>query len=181
MIETAELLPVADALKLFGDDGTLIVKFRPHALKNFRETEPVFAFMDGIPVPFFTASLQTRGNDRARILFDAIYNKTQAGELAGKTLYQVVSKDKCSKTQSNHFEKPEMLVGFTVSDRQSGLLGCVEAFIDWRMNPCLSIRHANDSGTFLVPFQDVFILNIDLKTRHIIVSLPEGLIAVQLF
>ena len=175
MVETATLLPVADALKLFGDNGTLVVKFCPNAHSFFQESEPVFAIMDGIPVPFFISTIQIFGNHRAHILFDHIYLKAQALELIGKTLYQTAPKQKEKKSKQD----PAQLVGFTVLDTQQAPLGCVEAFLDWRLNPCLSIRRPHSADSFLVPFQETFISNIDFKTKHITMSLPNGLIEVN--
>jgi len=178
MIETALLLPVAEVLKLFGNNGTIIVKFRLNALAFFRETEPVFALMDGIPVPFYIATFHTYGNDRAHILFDAIYRETQARELVGKTLYQTKHERISKKSGEQNFEDPNLLVGFTVSDLQAGQLGRVEAFMDWHMNPCLSIRRIDNTETFLVPFQEAIIAGIDLKAGHITLSLPDGFIKI---
>jgi len=174
MIDPALLRPVADVLKLFGNNGTLIVKFRPQALADFKESEPVFALMDGIPVPFFITSFQSQGNDRARILFDSIYQEGQALELIGKTLYLPHPKAKANKSKQQ-LEDPDMLIGFSVSDSQQGPLGIVDAFMDWDMNPCLSIRTADGTGGFLVPFQPAFIQAIDFTTNHIHLILPEGL------
>ena len=179
MVETSTLLPVADTLKLFGNNGTLVVKFRTDARKFFKETEPVFALMDGIPVPFFIATFEPRGNDRAHILFDHIYREAQALELIGKTLYQSASKKHENKKRTlQRFEDPALLVGFTVSDVQHGALGHVTEFIDWRLNPCLNIKLAHSDKTFLVPFQEALIKGIDLKNRHITMSIPEGLVEI---
>ena len=174
MIATELLLPIAQALKLFGNNGTLVVKFHPNALAFFQETEPVFAMMEGLPVPFFVATLQTRGNDRAEILFDAIYSEIQAHALVGKTLYQIARQRK-----RQTFHDPNLLVGFTASDIQQGALGVVEAFMDWRLNPCLCIRSNQSTETFLIPFQEAFFSNIDFKAKHISLTLPEGLTGIN--
>ena len=177
MIETDRLLPVAEALKLFGNNGTLVVKLGAHALKNIKKREPVFAIIDGIPVPFFISVLKTYGTDRAFILFDTINAKSQALELTCKILYVSLPK---SKQKSARFKKPDELIGFSVSDDLSGATGYVDAFWDWHMNPCLSIQLSNSNESFLVPFQETFISNIDFKERHICLSLPEGFLLAQL-
>ena len=179
MVETSSLLPVAEALKLFGNNGTLVVKFRPNALLIFKESEPLFALMDGIPVPFFIASFLSRGNNRALILFDTIYSEAHARDLVGKTLYQVLPVHRRDKGMQQSLENSDFLVGFTVTDMHLGQLGRIEAFMDWNMNPCLSIRLSNHSGTILAPFQEAFISHIDLKTKIITMSLPEGLVNIQ--
>jgi ribosomal 30S subunit maturation factor RimM len=174
MVATASLQPFAEVVNLFGNNGTIVIKFRPHALTIFKETEPVFALMDGLPVPFFIATCQIRGNDRAHILFDAIYREAQTHELVGKTLYQKSSGRKDEKKGLLQWEDPILFVGFNVSDKQLGLLGQVDAFMDWDMNPCVNVRRINNTETFLVPFHPEFITNIDVKTKHISLSLPEG-------
>lgn len=176
MIDPALLRPVAEVLKLFGNNGTLIVKFRPHELSFFNESEPVFAIMEGIPVPFFIASFQTQGTDRARILFDSIHREGQALELVGKTLYRSKPELMGKKTEQTHWEDPNLLIGFTVSNHQQEPMGFIDAFMDWPMNPCLSIRPANGTGNFLVPFQQAFIRDVDFCARHISLLLPDGLV-----
>ena len=179
MVAIEKLQPVAEVLKLFGNNGTVIVKFRPNALVNVRETEPVFAIMEGIPVPFFMTTFQRRGADRADILFDAIYRESQARELVGKTLYQTAPERKGKKDKQPRFEDPNLLAGFTVSDSNVGPLGHVEAFFDWSMNPCLSIRRLNSSETFLIPFHEALISDIDITSQHISLSLPKGLLEIN--
>ena len=172
MVETATLQPIANVLKLFGNNGTVVVKFRSQARSSFYETEPVFAIMEGIPVPFFVATCQPYGNDKAYILFDYIYRQEQALELVGKTLYQSAPSDK------NNVVRPHALIGFTVSDMEKGPLGHVDAFMDWEMNPCLSIQRIDSATTFLVPFHQALIHSIDVQSRHITLLLPEGLLDV---
>ena len=178
MIEAALLQPVAQALKLFGNNGTIVVKLHPDALTFFQEREPVFAIMEGLPVPFFIASIQTRGNDRAHILFDSIYREEQARELLGKTLYQIAPKRARDKGIQKNVDDPSLLVEFSVLNSRIGILGKVDAFMDWELNPCLSIRRVNSAETFLVPFQDAFIVGIDLSTKQISISLPEGFLEI---
>jgi len=185
MMETAKLQPVAEALKLFGDHGVLVVKFSLHAHTFFNETEPLFAIIDGIAVPFFISTLQYRGKDRAHILFEYIYREEQAKELIGKTLYQFPPTKKRNVGADLHV-RPHLkgafakagtaLIGFTVSDVEKGPLGHVDAFIDWEMNPCLSIQPTHSDQTFLVPFHQALINHIDLKAKHITLFLPEGLL-----
>ena len=184
MVETATLQPIANVLKLFGNNGTVAVKFRSQAYRFFNESEPVFAIMEGIPVPFFIATCQPYGNDKAYILFDYIYRQEQALELIGKTLYQTAPNDK-RHFDKRHFDKlnvtavrPHALIGFTVSDMEKGPLGHVDAFIDWEMNPCLSIQRIDSAQTFLVPFHQALIRSIDVQNRHITLLLPEGLLDV---
>ncbi|MCL1974196.1 MAG: hypothetical protein FWG54_05195 [Bacteroidetes bacterium] len=175
MIEPALLRPVADVLKLFGNNGTLIVKFRPQEVESFQETEPVFAFMDGMPVPFYIASIDTKGNDRARILFDSIYGEREALELVGKTLYSPRSEPEHGTKEHPNATDPNLLIGFTAFHIQQEPLGTVDAFMNWHLNPCLSIRPANKTENFLVPFQQAFIQDIDFKAKRINLILPEGL------
>ena len=174
MIDPALLRPVAEVLKLFGGNGTLIVKFRSCEMAHFNKTEPVFVLMDGIPVPFFVATCQPKGNNRAQILFDSIYYSGQALELVGKTLYQPGQPN-----HPNNVEDPNLLIGFTVSPLHQASTGIVEAFINWPKNPCLSIRTSDSTRSFLVPFQQALIQNIDFKTKHISLILPEGLVEVN--
>lgn len=179
MVETESLHPVAQALKLFGNNGTLIVKFLSGNSTFFQETEPVFAMMDGIPVPFFISSIQYRGNNRAEILFDFIYREAQAKELIGKTFFQVFQKEKMPYIQNNHYDNPSCLIGFTASDVHQGVLGKVKDFFDWQLNPCVSIISSHNAEPFLIPFQEGLITRIDFQIKHITFSLPQGIVEIN--
>ncbi|MDR2586490.1 MAG: hypothetical protein LBC84_09820 [Prevotellaceae bacterium] len=175
MIEAGQLQPIADILNLYGNNGTLVVKFRPKTRHLFLDSEPVFAILEGIPVPFFIATFTVKGNDRAHILFDYVYRESQMLELIGKTLYQPHKKEK----NRGQTKDPGMLIGFTVTDVKLGLLGSVNAFMDWSLNPCLDIIQKDNAKSFLVPFQEAFIKDIDLNAKRIILSLPDGLMEVN--
>ena len=172
MVEVTALQAFADVLKLFGNQGGLIIKFRPTA-SPISAQEPVFALLDGIPVPFFISSLQRRGQDRAEVTFEALTRISPARELIGKTLYLHRPCQKNRKSAKSTPADPSVLIGFNAYDGDKPL-GSVDAYIDWENNPCLSIQMENRENALLIPFHPEFIIEIDASTRRIRLTLPEG-------
>ena len=172
MVEVTALQAFADVLKLFGNQGGLIIKLRPTA-SPISAQEPVFALMDGIPVPFFINSLQRRGQDRAEVEFETLTRVSPARELIGKTLYLHRPSKKVRTSRQPAPANPSLLIGFSAYDGQN-LLGLVDAFMDWDNNPCLSIRMDGRENALLVPFHPEFIAEIDGAARCLRLALPEG-------
>jgi hypothetical protein len=172
MVEVTALQAFADVLKLFGNQGGLIIKFRPTA-SPISAKEPVFALMDGIPVPFFISSLQRRGQDRADVTFETLTRVSPARELIGKTLYLHRPAKKARKAARPAPADPSLLIGFSAYDGDRPL-GQVDAYMDWDNNPCLSIQMENRENALLVPFHPEFITEIDGAARCLRLTLPEG-------
>ena len=172
MVALASLQAVADVLKLFGNHGALVIKFRPTAPALLAQ-EPVFVLIDGIPVPLFFTSLQKRGQDRAEVVFESFSRPSLARELLGKTLYLQRTPKKDRKSGHSQAADPSLLIGFTACEGQNPL-GQVEAFMDWEGNPCLSIRIEGRENALLVPFHPQFIADIDGAARCLRLTLPEG-------
>ena len=81
------------------------------------------------------------------------------------------------KLDSDQFYYHE-IVGFTVSDSALGDIGKVVEHIAIPGNPQLVVLHKEKE--VFVPISDRFYLGIDKEKRIIFVSLPEGLIEVNL-
>jgi 16S rRNA processing protein RimM len=163
--------PFADIQKTFGAHGELIIKLWTTAPEEINTTEPVFVVFDGLPVPFYFKSFEARGNNRALVVFDDMESQKLAEELVGKKLL----------LPDNHKQpdtgEEEALTGFSVTDKQHGLLGIVTGYMDIPGNPCLQVEHKGKE--LIIPFNEAIVLCINRKKRTLETALPEGLLALS--
>jgi 16S rRNA processing protein RimM len=154
---------VGEVLKTFGTDGGMIVKIDESVPENIKE--PVFIRIDGLWVPFYFKSIETRGK-KVKIIFENMESEELAGELIGKKI----------------FSQPEIacafdselsgLTGFTVVDSKFGKLGQVNKVFEYPGNPCIEIT-VNEKQV-MIPLNGIKKLEYRRKLIH--TSIPEGLL-----
>ncbi len=171
--DSIPLVPFANVHKTFGANGELIIKLFPETPEEIPLSEPVFIFIDEYPVPFFFKSFDTRGNNRALVIFDDMETMILAEELVGHTIYSKQLKNKNRQSTSDN----RQLIGYSIEDTIAGNLGTVADFMDIPGNPCLLAINGNNE--IMIPFHDEFIVKINHKKQIINTSLPEGLITLN--
>ncbi|MDR0295354.1 MAG: hypothetical protein LBH91_04075 [Prevotellaceae bacterium] len=174
--DSIPLAPFANVHKTFGANGELIIKLFSEAPEEINLSEPVFITIDGCPVPFFFKSFETRGNNRAIVIFDDVESMVLAEELTGKMVF---SRQDCFAPLAMTGSKQsavgsQLLIDYVVKDEAAGDIGIVVEFMDIPKNPCLSISNGNSK--IIIPCQGEFIVKINHKNKIITTRLPEGLI-----
>ncbi len=167
-------LTLATVRKTYGKEGELFLKFHPKApqtfLEQWTEEEPVYIWVDGIPVPFYITSLQFVGNDKAVVCFENYPTERLAAEWVGSTLLVKADKE-ADPTDGSH------LVGYTFrakTETGSAKRGTVSQFFDYPMNPCLELTFEDGTST-LLPFHSTFVKKTNHRNKSLELLLPEGL------
>ncbi len=167
-------LTLATVRKTYGKEGELFLKFHPKApqtfLEQWTEKEPVYIWVDGIPVPFYITSLQFVGNDKAVVCFENYQTERLAAEWVGSTLL-VKADEKADPTDGSH------LVGYVFrakTETGSTKRGTVSQFFDYPMNPCLELTFEDGTNT-LLPFHPTFVKKTNHRNKSLELFLPEGL------
>ena len=159
---------VAKVTKLFGSDGTLMLRLTDSFPEELETEEPLFVEIDGLEVPLFISSLRRNGNDKAVVAFDDFDNDYRASELIGRQLYAYVEPDTDDELYWEDME------GYTFIDLSSGMSGSIVRFHDYSDNPIVEVDF---SGTnVLVPVSDNIISSVDDRARIVEANLPDGLI-----
>lgn len=65
------------------------------------------------------------------------------------------------------------LLGYSVTDKKSGMIGTVEEVLENEMQQTLLIK--KDIHEILIPLVKEFIVKIDKKNKNILLKIPEGL------
>ena len=166
-------LRIARVLKSYGTEGEILVGFRDIDPEDLNLEEPVFIYFDGLPVPFFIESFQTRGSSRALMRITGIKNLEDAEEIAGCDVFAKPSAINDYQDEDDGLSA-EDLVGWELLDENGTKLGKVTGYEPIPGNPCLYVE--TSSGTAMVPLHEDLIVDIDEETLRISLRIPEGLI-----
>ena len=165
MTPTANLQKIAKVLKSNGTDGELLVSFFAMDPEDLEITEPVFILFDGLPVPFFVQSLRRRGQNKALVHLNGIFDLKDCEEVCGKDIYLPTDAEAAYGEGDFSF-----LVGWELRDAGKSL-GRIADFVDIPGNPCLELEDGR-----LVPLHEDFITAVDEDSAVVEMELPSGLL-----
>ena len=163
------LTRIAKVLKSNGTAGEVVMSFPEWDPEELKENGPVFIFFDGLPVPFFIESIQSRGNVKALVKLSGIDTFEDAEEIVGRAVY-----GDSAIYEDTPEESLEALVGWTVKDEQGNVLGEIVDYEDIPGNPCIWLD--TEDGEVMLPLHDDLIVSADPDALEIIMVLPEGLL-----
>ncbi len=174
MINKEDITPIGNTGKTHGIKGELSVTFDK---TNFDEDKtPFFVFdIDGIFVPFFIDDFRFKTDTTALYKFDGINTEEQARELSNKTIFieNRFLQEETPDEAGIHF-----FIGFTVEDKEAGILGKITDVEDSTENVLFVID--NKKEELLIPATDYFITEIDEENKIIYMDLPAGLVDMNL-
>ena len=155
---------IAQVLKSNGTDGELLVSFFDIDPEEIDLQEPVFIYVDGLPVPFYFESFVRRGVNRALVHLTGVHNLKDADELAGQAIY------------ADYFEVTEDsdLTGWTVLSASGDTVGLIVGYEDIPGNLCVYVDAAD--GERLIPLHPDLVLGMDQAARTITLQIPSGLL-----
>ena len=165
MTPTANLQKIAKVLKSNGTDGELLISFFAMDPEELEITEPVFILFDGLPVPFFVQSLRRRGQNKALVHLNGIFDLKDCEEVCGKDIYLPADAEAAYGEGDFSF-----LVGWELRDAGKSL-GRIADFVDIPGNPCLELEDGR-----LVPLHEDFITAVDEDSAVVEMELPSGLL-----
>ena len=165
MTPTANLQKIAKVLKSNGTDGELLISFFAMDPEDLEISEPVFILFDGLPVPFFVQSLRRRGQNKALVHLNGIFDLKDCEEVCGKDIYLPADAEAAYGEGDFSF-----LVGWELRDAGKSL-GRIADFVDIPGNPCLELEDGR-----LVPLHEDFITAVDEDSAVVEMELPTGLL-----
>ena len=165
MTPTANLQKVAKVLKSNGTNGELLISFFAMDPEDLEISEPVFILFDGLPVPFFVQSLRRRGQNKALVHLNGIFDLKDCEEVCGKDIYLPADAEAAYGEGDFSF-----LVGWELRDAGKSL-GRIADFVDIPGNPCLELEDGR-----LVPLHEDFITAVDEDSAVVEMELPSGLL-----
>jgi 16S rRNA processing protein RimM len=156
---------------LKGDVSIVIDADTPEAYRNL---ESVFIEQDKQLVPFFVSAIKLSGN-KAILSLEESTNIEFAQTLKGAKLFLPL--DFLPELDDDQFYFHE-IIGFTISDQESGILGKIETVYD--AGPQDLIAFIYKQKEILLPINDNTIIKVDKESRTLHVSIPDGLLDIYL-
>ena len=160
------LLQIAQVQKSYGTEGEVIINFSAEAYDYFDEKRPVFLFFDGLPVPFFVESFETKGTRNTM---------SRAEEIVGQKIY-IDPKDYSELSQETELTEENLtiedLAGFRLFDQNDNLVGVITYIHDFSGNICFEIENLDS----YIPYHDELLIDIDIESKEITLEISEGLL-----
>lgn len=154
-----------------------VVIYSEWDLLELNDTEPVFLFLEGAPVPFYFAEGEAprrRSTTSYLARFDYVDSKEQAERLTGAAL--LLEDHLLPEEEEEEEDEPglEDLVGFRVTDILSGADGEVTDVADYSGNIVLTVEIF--SKEILLPWADRYIKEVLEEEQLLHVEIPSELI-----
>ena len=133
--------------------------------------EFVFIDMDSTFIPFKVNKVCSKGNNFI-INFDDIADRAEAAEII---------RHKVFIPEENAGEFVEMkegvkIKGFRIVDKNLGEIGVVVDIEEYPAQDCIVAKKEDCEKTFLIPYVDAIVLDVDFEKKIIETDVPVGLV-----
>ena len=156
--------------KPYGLRGEVNTILEPQAGNNIEPDNPLFIDIDGQRVPFFVEEVELVSSEQAIIKFEFVDTLEAARVVSGCDIYFDMRHQPDPLDSGDEMAN---LIGYTASDKASGLLGKISDYLPHPMNPVFVIQF--EAKELIVPAVRDFIDHINPKEKSIQFILPEGL------
>ena len=157
-----------DDLILFGrivktskEDGNLFI--RTFEEIEYENIDFLFVEIDGTYIPFKINEIKKIKKNSLEIKFEFINNHKDAAEIVSKNVF--IEKKFCTYKEENKNE----IIGYIVIDEDLSKLGEIVNIINNNIQKLLEIKENNSTKSFLMPYVNEFIFNIDHSKKTIYV------------
>ncbi len=161
-----------------GVDGGVIIKTENQFPEDIENEGTVFLEIEGLLVPFFISEQGISFRNETSIFtnFDDIAYDNEAAELIGSKVF--IERNTILKQNTTELKKTDLLVGYMLIDNKLGQIGKIDAIIRFPKNSVFQVFHGKKE--ILIPNEPKLILSTNHETQTLLMSLPEGLIAIYL-
>lgn len=176
MIRREELIEIGVYNKPHGINGEISASF-DYDIDTIIPLECLISEINGIYVPFFPESRRTKTDSTLLIKIEGIDNDTSAKTLVNHKIYAHKNEFKSiqEEVMSSEDELPlDYFIGFSLLNKENEILGTITN-VDCSTENFLFIVTQNDKDIF-IPATDDFIIDIDINSKTLTMSLPEGLL-----
>lgn len=173
------LTRIGRTLKPYGLDGGIKVTIQDEYLEDFLQSSFLFIEQKGQPVPFLVEEIVP---SPWMVFLEDIENKDEAEHLSKKPI-SVLTQDLIPDEHKSLVTTTEDLqysayIGFMLCDEVMGELGKIEEIIAYPQQEMAALSYQNTD--ILLPMNESFIQSVDKHEQKILLSLPEGIIDIQL-
>ena len=146
-------------VKTSKEDGNLFIRtFEEIEYKNINF---LFVEIDGTYIPFKINKIKKIKKNSLEIKFEFINNPKEAAEIVSKNVF--IEKKFCTYKEENKNE----IIGYIVIDEDLSKFGEIVNILNNNIQKLLEIRENNSTKSFLIPYVNEFIFNIDHSKKTI--------------
>ena len=156
-----DLILFGRILKTSKEDGNLFIK--PFEEIEYKNIDFLFVEIDGTYIPFKINEIKKIKKNSLEIKFEFINNPKEAAEIVSKNVF--IEKKFCTYKEENKNE----IIGYIVIDEDLSKLGEIVNIINNNIQKLLEIKENNSTKSFLMPYVNEFIFNIDHSKKTIYV------------
>lgn len=125
-------------------------------------------------LPYFVEKARAKDAENMYIKLEGISTRETARKLLQKGIYLEEADFKGLASAS----APLSLLGFTVSDKEQGILGTIEEIIEMPHQVLAKVTYREKE--MLLPLNEQTLLKVDKKQQTVHLELPEGLLSIYL-
>ena len=162
-------------IKVHGVKGEFLVQVFSDDLTDYKTLESVFVEIKQKQIPFFLTSFNFATQKRCILSFEDIVTVEQAKPLVGADIYIPISK--MAEADESRFSY-QAILGFDVVDSIQGKLGVISNFFQKTGQDLLMMDYKDSE--ILIPVTEEIVHSVDVKTKQVFTTLPEGLIEIYL-
>ena len=155
--------------------GEILLKLASRDLLNVKPRSIFIDINNGL-VPFSVVKISIHKSMLLRMLLDEINSETQADKILNKHTY--LNKNDLPVLEKKEFYFEE-IIGFQIIDSKLGKVGIIDS-INSQTTQTLALVDNNKGNIVVVPLVEAFIDEIEKKNNVIYVTLPKGLLDLNL-
>lgn len=170
-----EFIQIGRITTTHGLEGKLILNHHLGKNNKLKELKHFFVELKRESyIPYFIDSITFSNDEEAYVMIEDI-NSLEAGKtLSGKNVYLSTDQYEKLKPKDNNIN----FEGFEVSDASFGIIGKIESLIETPGQLLATILH--NEIEVIIPLNDQTIKDINITTKKLKVTLPDGLLDVYL-
>ena len=161
--------------KKFSFKGEVLLYLDTDEPELYEDLESVLVEINKNLIPFFIENGSLHKNDFLRVKFEEVDSEEEADSIIGSEIYLPLTM--LPKLEGNKFYFHEV-IGFEIEDKRLGIFGKIVSINDTTAQPLFEVL--NGDVELLIPMIDHFLVEIDRKTKKVIMDLPEGLVEMYL-
>ena len=174
-MEKEQCFNLGSVSKIQGIKGKLIFRLEVDFPEDYSKLESVYIEKNRKLIPFFIEEIEILPKGFARVKLEDVDSDESASALVKGELYLPL--EQLPELEEDQFYFHE-IIGFSVIDSEKGNIGTVLEYLDIPVNPQLAVDFKGHE--ILVPISSHFYRGIDKNKKEIYVSLPPGLVEVNL-
>ena len=167
MIREDELIHIGRIVRTHGTSGELQCRMTS-TLWEDNDAEFIILSIEQIFVPFRVNEWRTKGSEDVLLCLQGVYDEQRALRLVGMEAYML------RRDAPEDAETPiemQSLRGYTMQDKAHGVIGVIKDIDTTTLNTLVQL----DNG-LLLPLHEDFVECIDVQSKVLTVTLPEGLL-----